>query len=524
LGGVLVGAPTYQATRHAIRYEEIEPIQAKGKEEPVAAWVAIEALTEPATRTLSEVPLVGRSEELELLRGMWRRVTAERHSHLVTIIGQAGIGKSKLAREFIGTLGAPAYWGRSLPYGERAGGAFGQIIRHVANVFVTDAPDAARAKLAAAVRDLFGAADEELAGHLATIVGQGGDADVERLKLLQAARRFVEKLAQDEPIVVVFEDVQWADESLLELIQWLPQRLGDVPVLFLALTRPELLDEHRNWGGGIASYTSLGLGPLPQSEARELAHRLRTGLDDDALDRIEQSSGGNPLFVEELTAWVSDEHPDTRRPLPTTVTSIVAARLDALPPQLRKLLLDASVVGLSFWRGSLEALQQTRVDDGLDELVARDLIRRQSESRVPADEEFAFRHQLIHDVAYDILPKAARRERHRAIARWIEDRVATSEVVAARLARHWREAGDDERAIGYLLQAAEVAGRGWEQREACELLKEALSLVGDEEVARKRKITLKLAVARQIWAHSLLDAEQIRVELAEHRDEGPHEH
>ena len=522
LGGVLVGETTYRATLHSIRYEPVEPIKAKGKDEPVAAWIALEPMTEPAVRPLSEAPLVGREAELDLLRRIWDRVVTDRRAQLVTVIGPAGIGKSKLAREFVASLEAPSYWGRSLPYGERAGGAFGQIVRQVADVYVTDDPGAARSKLAQAVRKLTESDDEEFAGHLATIIGQGTDAEVERSKLLTAARRFVESIVADEPTVVVFEDLQWGDETLLALVPWLVSRLGHAPILFLTMTRPELFDGHAGWGGGVTAYTSLPLGPLPEGHVRELAHLLRADLDEATIDRVERSSGGNPLFVEELTAWLSEERPDAKRPLPTTVTSIVAARLDALPPMLRQILLDASVIGMNFWKGSIEALNEGDVADALDQLVTRDLIRRQPASRVPDDVEYVFRHQVIHDVAYDILPKVLRRERHATIARFIEGRVANVEVVAAILANHWQQAGDHDRAIDYLLQAAEVAGRGWEQVEALELLKQALQLVPNDDKTRKRSIMLKLAVARQIWTHGILDAHTIR-EVAE-GSEQPHEH
>lgn len=525
LGRVLVGESTYEATKHSILYEAVEPIQAKGKEEPVTAWIAVEPTTEPALRPLSEVPLVGRETELDLLGRIWDRVVADRRAQLVTVIGPAGIGKSKLAREFVASLqGTPSYWGRSLPYGERAGGAFGQIIRVVADVYVTEDPDSARAKLSQAVQRVVGAPDDELASHLATIVGVGAEADVDRMKVVAAARRFVEALVGDQPAVVVFEDLQWGDESLLELIPWLVSRLGHAPILFLTLTRPELFDTHPGWGGGLTAYTTLPLGPLPEGHVRELAQLLRADLDDKSIDRIEQSSGGNPLFVEELTAWLTEERPDAKHPLPTTVTSIVAARLDALPTVLRQILLDASVasIGMTFWRGSIEALNQGDVADALDQLVTRDLINRRQPSRMPDDEEYVFRHQVIHDVAYDILPKVLRRERHETIARYIEGRVANVEVVAGILANHWQQAGDNDRAIDYLLQAAEVAGRGWEQIEAFELLKQALQLVPQGDKARKRSITLKLAVARQIWAHAILDADTIRLH-AEGSAE-PHEH
>lgn len=522
LNGVLVGPATHEATKYAIRYEPVEPIHAKGKEEPVPAWLAVETVAEPATRPISEVPILGRDHELELLRTIWERVTADGRPHLVTVIGPPGIGKSKLAREFTASLaGARALWGRSLPYAERAGGAFGQIVRQVADVYVTDDPDAVRTKLAAAVAETTGSQDDELASHLALMIGTGSETDVDRATLFASARRFLEALGRALPTVVVFEDLQWGDPSLLELVQWLAART-DGAVLFLALTRPELLDAHSGWGGGMGAYSALPIGPLSDASSRELASRLHNELDDTTLERIRDAAGGNPLFVEELAAWLAEER-DAGRPLPSTVTSIIAARLDALPPSLRQVLLDASVVGASFWRGSLEPLHGERVGEALDELAARDLVRRQATSRLPGDEEFAFRHQVIRDVAYEILPKAVRLQRHGSIARYIEERVGNTDVIAAILANHWRDAGEADRAVDYFVTAAAVAGRGWEQFETIDFLKQALALVGDEDVARKRQITLKLAVARQIYAHSVMDAAAIRA-YADGSLEEPHEH
>lgn len=521
LNGVLVGPATYEATKNAIRYEPVDPIHAKGKEEPVSAWLALEVEAEPATRPISEVPMLGRDHELGFLRNLWERVVDDKRPHLVTVLGPPGIGKSKLAREFTASLaGAQALWGRSLPYAERAGGSFGQIVRQVADVYVTDDPETIRAKLADAVEATTGSSDDDLAAHLALMIGAGSQTDVNRATLFASARRFLDALGRAAPTVLVFEDIQWADPSLLELVQWLAART-DGPILFLALTRPELLDAQHGWGGGLGAYTALPLGPLSEASSRELARRLHSELDDATLERIRLAAGGNPLFVEELAAWLAEER-DAGRPLPTTVTSMVAARLDALPPSLRQVLLDASVVGSGFWRGSLEPLHGARVDEALDELVARDLVRRQATSRLPGDEEYAFRHQVIRDVAYEILPRAVRRERHASIARYIEGRVGNTDIIAAILAHHWKDAGEDERAVDYFVKAAEVAGRGWEQLETIGLFKEALALVPDDDVARKRQITLKLAVARQIYTHAHLDATAIR----EHGGslEDPHQH
>lgn len=505
LGGVLVGKATYEATKHAISYDEVEPVVAKGKEQPVPAWLALRAVAEPAARRLSEAPIVGRGSELELITQIWEAVVTERRPRLVTVIGPPGIGKSKLARRFTSTLGGSrAVWGRCLPYGERAGGAFGQIVRQVAGTYVTDEAGVSRDRLDDVVREVLGAHDDGLVEHLATILGVGSGDETDPRDLFAAARRFLEALAVDTPTVLVFEDLQWADTGLLELIQWLAHHTQDASVLFLALTRPELLDTHPSWGGGLAGYTALSLGPLSDAHAAELARQLRPDLGTDALARIHAAGGGNPLFVEELVAWIS-EAGDRGATLPSSITSMVAARLDRLPPHLRTIVLDASVVGTSFWSGTLEAIGGDPTE-ALDELVARDLIRREASSRVPGEDEYAFRHQLIRDVAYSILPKAARLERHAAVARYIEQRVGENvPLIAGVLAHHWEEAGETETAADYLIEAADLALQGWEQEKAVELLKQARSLIAPDDISRKRDINLKLAVARTRRMHMVFD-------------------
>ena len=214
----------------------------------------------------------------------------------------------------------------------------------------------------------------------------------------------------------------------------------------------------RRWGGGIPRQTGVSLEPLAAADAHELALRSLRGVPEAeaAAERIEQAAGGNPLFVEELTAAMVEGAADAAQDLPVAIRATISARLDALPAQERRLLLDASVVGNTFWRGAVERLagDERSVVPALEDLEFRELIRRRRVSRMQGDEEFSFKHELIRDVAYGTLPRAARRERHAVVAGFLEEEAGSGADAAAILAHHWREAGDLERAVGYLLSAA----------------------------------------------------------------------
>jgi len=430
-GGLVVGAETYWATRSVIGYEPLEPIQAKGKRKPLAAWLALEALTGPAERAASAAPMVGRDRELALLRRTWESVTTQRRPDLVTVVGHPGIGKTRLTREFVGLVepsGTRVLRGRSLPYGESSGyRAFRQQVKDVAGIFEGDPPADARAKLTAVVTELCGPTDgPEVADHLAVLIGLGGDRVADRQPLFFAARRFVEDLASRQPLLLVFEDIHWADTSQLDLLESLASRVRDVPVMFLALARPELLDSRPTWGAGLMSHTSMQLHPLSSDEARTLAGHLLPMLSglQGAADRVVITAEGNPLFIEELVASLAERVDEALEELPTNVRSTIAARLDTLPAAARGALLDAAVIGKVFWRGALQALDATRsaaeLEDALDMLESRDFIHRESGSQIQGDHEYLFKHMLIREVAYATLPRAARRERHAAVARFIE--------------------------------------------------------------------------------------------------------
>jgi predicted ATPase len=374
-------------------------------------------------------------------------------------------------------------------------------VKQTAQIFDSDDPADARVKLAAGVAALAGpAAAEEHTPHLAVFLGLDDQTTAtDRETLFFSARVFVESLAMSVPTMLLFEDIHWADASQLDLLETLASRVRDVPVLLVALARPELLTDRPTWGGGLPAYSALPLDPLNDTASRELAEQLLavTGLTNGAV-RVADIAEGNPLFIEELAASIAES--STTDELPTSVRALIAARLDSLPPEERSVLVDASVAGRVFWRGALLEMSHR---DGLSELLgsleARDLILREAVSRIRGDQQFAFKHALIHDVAYKTLPRAGRRERHAAVARFLEATTAAGQSHEA-LAHHWREAGEVDNAVEHLIAAADQAGRGWAKQRAVALYREALELLPESD-PRRRDLTLRLAVALQAVYH-----------------------
>jgi class 3 adenylate cyclase len=505
--GVLVGEETYLCTRQAVRYQALPPFCAKGKVDAVPVWAAVAVEAPVGERTLSDVPIVGRARELSALRGVWDRVANEQTPYLVTVLGPPGVGKTRLAAEFGTTvigLGGRTVRGRCLPYRESSpyGGLAGQI-KQLAGIFDNDSREVALSKLRETITGLLPAPDvAEAVDHLAILIGLAvDDVSPDRESLFFSVRCFIEAVARDRPTMLVFEDVHWADESLLDLIELLATRLRGLPLLLLTIARPELLTARPGWGGGIVAHSALPLEPLGELEAQELATRLLTS---DGASRRERAAQlaelaeGNPLFIEELARAVGDASARIDGRLPTSIRGIVAARLDALPQPERAILLDASVVGRVFWRGALAPGDSDR--KLLASLEARDLVRREAVSAIQGEEQFIFKHVLIRDVAYDLLPREARRERHERVARFLE-RSRPDVGDQAILARHWREAGDPARAVACFAEAAELAGRGWAKERAVQFYREALALLGDDDDELRRDLRMRQAVALQALMH-----------------------
>ena len=506
VGEIVVGEETYRATRSAIEYEPVEAVTAKGKSAPVRAWRAVAASSAAGARDLSSSPFVGRDREVGLLAATWERVESERRPHLITVLGAPGVGKSRLTAEFtqrIASRGGRVVRGRCLPYRERSAyGAFAMQVKELADIYDSDDVAVATEKLRTLVERLVGKEEAEaVAGHIAILLGFETKATTpDRDSLFQSVRVFVEAGARDEATAFVFEDIHWADPALLDLIELLAVRLHDLPVLLLTLARPDLLDLRPGWGGGMLAYNALPLEPLEGSDAAALALHL-LGADTKAAE-VARAGEGNPLFIEQLAA-VLQEGGEEAESLPTTIRGLVAARLDALPAEERDVILDASIAGRLFWRGAIERI--ARDPDSLGAALAalerRDLIRRDAVSRIEGDEQWSFKHVLIRDVAYDLQPRARRREGHRHIAEFIE--ASTPEVgeAGAALARHWRGAGELEHAVKHFVAAAEEAERGWAKQYAVTLYKEALEMTPTDDVERVRFLRRRLAVAQMALFH-----------------------
>ena len=512
VNGIIVGEETYRSTRGTFEYKAGEPVIARGKSAPIAVWFAERAVADAGQRRLLEAPMIGRDRELELLSEIWGSVVDECRAQLVALVGPAGIGKSRLGYEFgerVTAHGGRVLRGRSNPYGASAPyAALAAHLKQVAAIFDSDTDEAATRKLHAAVETLIGPDDaQQVASHLASVMSlRSGTQAPDRETLFLSVRRFVEALAGRQPTLLVLEDVHRADSGMLDLLEDLAALLRDSPVLLLAIARPELLAERPAWGGGLPRLTTVSLEPLSADDTRSLAVSLLGRVEDGRVARVLEISEGNPLFIEELTASLS-ERPEAGE-LPTSIRGIISARLDALPTPERSLLLDAAVVGRIFWDGALDAMEPDR--DALALLASlerRDLIRREAVSRLESQHQFRFKHVLIRDVAYQRLTRVARRTRHELVARFLEEsslKAAAAEAIAA----HWREAGDPERAAQYYVAAAEDAGRGWAKDHAVTLYREAMAVLPEGHPER-RDVQRRLAVALQVAFH-LPDVEQLR--------------
>ncbi|MFN2470423.1 MAG: AAA family ATPase [Gaiellaceae bacterium] len=461
VNGVLVGESTYRSTERAIEYREHDPVQAKGKAQPVPVWEAVAARsaygmdvdTRPAVR------LVGRRRELDQLLDALARAREEREPQLVTIVAVPGMGKSRLIQELFGAVDADPElitWrqGRSLPYGEGVSfWALGEMVKAHAGILETDPPDAAVSKLDSAVADVCEAADAAwVASALGPLVGLGdtsGSGD-RRDEAFAAWRRFLEGIAEQGPAVLVFEDLHWADDGLLDFVDHLVDWAADVPLLVVASARPELLARRPGWGGGKSNAATLSLAPLSERETAELVHSLleRAVLPAEVQAAVLARAGGNPLYAEEFARMVAERGLDGaggELPVPETLQGIVAARLDGLDRGEKRLLQNAAVVGKVFWPAALGL--EGELEGVLHGLERREFVRRERRSGVAGQLQYAFRHVLVRDVAYAQIPRSERAAKHDQVAQWIES-LGRGEDVAELLAHHYASALEYTRAAG----------------------------------------------------------------------------
>jgi class 3 adenylate cyclase/tetratricopeptide (TPR) repeat protein len=454
VNGILVGEKTHEATTGSIEFEQVEPITAKGKSRPVPVWVALRARSRITLDRLHTSPLVGRARELDLLEDALGRARAEHQPQLVTLVGVPGIGKSRLVYELSEVVDRDPElisWrqGRCLPYGDGVTfWALGEIVKGQLGILDTDTAEQAELKLREAVTD------EWIRTHLRPLVGLGADTGEgdRREEAFTAWRRFLEDIAAQRPLTLVFEDLHWADESLLDFVDHLVDWASGVRLLVVCTARPELLERRPGWGGGKTNALTISLSPLSDEETTRLVSTLiqRAVLPADTHGVLLARAGGNPLYAEHYARLLEDRAVGDELALPETVQGLIAARLDLLDPGEKALLQDAAVVGKVFWLGALASVSgiaERPAEVGLHALARKGFVRRDRETTIAGDTEYAFLHVLVRDVAYGQLPRVPRSEKHRLAAHWLEA-LGRPEDHAEMVAYHYREALTLGRAAG----------------------------------------------------------------------------
>jgi class 3 adenylate cyclase/tetratricopeptide (TPR) repeat protein len=472
VNGVLVGETTYRATRATIDYRNAGAIEAKGKAEPVRVWEAGAAMARVTSEAVSiSTPLVGRERELTLLRDLLVRVREESGPQLVTLVGVPGIGKSRLVHELMQVVergGVLTYWrrGRSLPYGEGVTlWALSEIVKAQAGILENDSADEVARKLRQAVENVIpdprdAAWVETHLGPLARIGGSDDAGGDRRSEGFAAWRRFFEGMAEQRPLVLVFEDLHWADDELLDFVDHLVEWASGVPILVVSTARPELFERRSNWGGGKLNATTLSLSPLSDQETGQLLASVldRPLLPAEVQQRLLARAGGNPLYAEQYAQMLLEGSNDDELPIPESVQGIIAARLDRLPANEKGLLQDAAVLGKVFWLGGLaEGRERGDAEQQLHALERKGFVQRVRTSSVADEVEYSFLHLVVRDVAYGQIPRADRAAKHRRTAEWIES-LGRPEDHAETLAHHYSMALELARASGESTE--ELAERG----------------------------------------------------------------
>jgi len=437
-GEILIGRSTFDLVRDAVVAEPTELLALKGKTEVVPAYRLIEVHpTAPGVARRLDSPLVGRERELHLLGQAFERTVSERACHLFTVLGPAGVGKSRLVEELLSGLSeARLLRGRCLPYGD--GITFYpvvEVLKQAAGIADFEDPNEAERKICELTEG------EEHGSLICARIGQllglaEGEAVPE--ETLWAIRRFLEVLAGDRPVVVVFDDIQWGEATFLDLIEYVADWVRDVPILLLCVARREVLDVRPGWGGGKANATSILLEPLPDDQCERLVENLlgRAEIAEDVRIRILEAAEGNPLFVEQMVSMLIDDELLVREdgrwvaaaelsevPVPPTIAALLAARLDRLSGEERAVIQRASVVGKVFYGGAVAALtsspERSAVLGHVLSLVRKELVR-PDRTTLPGEDAFRFRHLLIRDAAYESTPKEARADLHERFADWLE--------------------------------------------------------------------------------------------------------
>ena len=462
VNGILVGELTHRATERAIEYRTHGAVAAEGKAEPVDVWEVVQARSRFGVDVAlaHRTRLVGRRNELAVLREVVERVLHERTPQLLTLVGAPGMGKSRLVFETMQIVAERSeliVWrqGRSLPYGEGVPfWALAEIVKAQAGILDGDTAVETEAKLRRAAETVSREEAEWVLRLLRVLVGAADDggAPTNQVELFAAWRRFLEGTVEESPTVLVFEDLHWADDGLIDFVDHLVEWVSGLPLLVIGTGRPEFLERRPDWGGGKLNATTLALSPLSDEETG----RLVTALLDRPLPRAEdhatvvERAGGNPLYAEQYARMLDERGAVIGAALPESVHGIIAGRLDGLSPEQKRLLQDASVFGKVFWSAALVGLggaDQREPEQVLHALERKDLVQRARRSSVAGSDEYSFRHVLVRDVAYGQIPRVARSDKHRAAARWLES-LGRAEEHAEMLAHHYVTALELARAAG----------------------------------------------------------------------------
>jgi class 3 adenylate cyclase/tetratricopeptide (TPR) repeat protein len=436
-GEILIGEPTYRVLRDAVSAEPLSPVAVKGKDDPVAAFRLLDVLPgAEAVRRRLDSPMVGRDRQLGLLRQTFQSAVADRACHLFTVIGSPGVGKSRLVHEFVNGVQSEALVlrGRCLPYGDGITyWPVAETVKDAAGIADQDDPDIAISKIGALIPT-----DERdaVADRLMQAMGLA-EATAPAEEIAWAFRKLLQSLARTGPVVVVFDDIQWAEPTLLDLIDHVADWSRDAPILVVAIARQELMDVRSGWAGGKHNATTIQLEPLPEQDCEVLVENLLglALLPIVAKSRIAEAAEGNPLFVEQVLSMLIDDEllrrddghwvPTadlTTIPIPPTIHALLGARLDRLGAEERQVIERASVVGKVFYQGAVSELApeplRPTVGSHLMTLVRKDLIR-PDEAGFVREPTFRFRHILIRDAAYGGMPKETRAALHETFAAWL---------------------------------------------------------------------------------------------------------
>ena len=516
-GMVLVGDATRQATEAAVAFEDAGTHPLKGKDEAVRLWRAVRVVgTRKGVLRAEglEAPFVGRDRELRMVKELFHASADEGKAHLVSVSGVAGIGKTRLSWEFeryVDGLLEEVWWhrGRCLAYGEGvAYWALSEMVRSRAGIVEAEEPGSAMAKLRATVEEHIPDVDERewVEPRLAHLLALEARSASDQADLFAGWRLFFERLADKGPLVMVFEDLQWADAALLDFIEYLMEWSKDHPVFILTLSRPELTERRSTWGGGRRNFTSLALDPLPAPAMQGLMQGLVPGLPTEITASILDRAQGVPLYAVETVRMLLDrglvEKVDgryqTTAPLedlevPESLHALIASRLDGLPAEERRVLQDAAVLGKTFLTTALAAqsgVDQPRLGQLLTSLVRKEFLLVEANPRSPERGQYGFLQDLVRKVAYDTLSRKERKVRHLAAANHLADAWGNDDDVVEVLASHLLEAyqaapdaPDAEsikaRARDTLTRAGERAAALAANREAERYFVQAADLAGD---------------------------------------------